>query len=214
MKNVNGWWFPDKDIGVSQFVESSGSYQKDTRSTAIKHCKGFNTALDIGGHVGLWAKDLAKLFKRVEVFEPYSLHLECLYKNIEGCTNIFVNQCGLGSEVHDTYIRIPNEKCSGGAKVNISENHADCEKIKIRVLDNRKFTTKIDFIKIDVEGYETFVLEGARNTIMEHKPVICVEQKKGYEEYNIPRKKLPKLLKSFGMVPITNVRDDFIWGWE
>jgi len=39
----------------------------------------------------------------------------------------------------------------------------------------RKFSKKIDMIKIDVEGHELPVIEGAINTIHTHKPLIYVE---------------------------------------
>jgi hypothetical protein len=40
-------------------------------------------------------------------------------------------------------------------------------------------TPKVDFIKIDVEGAEYLVLEGARNLVLRHKPVIVFEHGKG-----------------------------------
>lgn len=38
-----------------------------------------------------------------------------------------------------------------------------------------QFTNRISIIKIDVEGYELKVLEGAKNLLMTHKPIIIVE---------------------------------------
>ena len=47
--------------------------------------------------------------------------------------------------------------------------------IKMLPLDNIDFNESIDFIKIDTEGSELFVLEGAKHTIHKYKPLIQVE---------------------------------------
>jgi len=47
--------------------------------------------------------------------------------------------------------------------------------IKTIKLDNIKFKNKISFIKIDVEGHELSVIEGAKNTIKKNKPNLLVE---------------------------------------
>ena len=39
----------------------------------------------------------------------------------------------------------------------------------------------VDFIKIDVEGYEQFVLEGLLETIKKYKPAIVFEFDRGYQ---------------------------------
>jgi FkbM family methyltransferase len=47
------------------------------------------------------------------------------------------------------------------------------EKVEVRSLDS--FRLPANFIKIDVEGAERMVLEGARDTIHRHQPLICIE---------------------------------------
>ena len=42
-------------------------------------------------------------------------------------------------------------------------------------LDSVDFNDKIDFIKIDTEGSELYVLQGAKSIINHHKPLIQVE---------------------------------------
>ena len=50
-----------------------------------------------------------------------------------------------------------------------------------------------DFIKIDVEGFEYFVIKGAIQTIQKYKPVIFYE-----ENYKINSQSTTELLKSIG----------------
>ena len=58
----------------------------------------------------------------------------------------------------------------------------------------------VDFIKVDVEGYEYFVISGAIETITRCRPVIIVEQKAGFERYGLSDKQAVALLKSLGYV--------------
>jgi hypothetical protein len=44
----------------------------------------------------------------------------------------------------------------------------------VKTLDSYNFD-KVDFIKIDVEGYEPEVLEGAKQLINRHRPIIFFE---------------------------------------
>ena len=42
-------------------------------------------------------------------------------------------------------------------------------------MDSIRFENKIGFIKIDVEGHELEVIQGALNTIKENQPVLLIE---------------------------------------
>jgi hypothetical protein len=49
--------------------------------------------------------------------------------------------------------------------------------IQIRTLDSYELT-EIDFIKIDVDGYEDLLIKGAQETISQNLPVINIEMKR------------------------------------
>jgi hypothetical protein len=48
--------------------------------------------------------------------------------------------------------------------------------IQMKPLDSFQID-QVDFIKIDVEGYEDQVVRGAKCTLLKHKPVVLIEQK-------------------------------------
>ena len=52
-------------------------------------------------------------------------------------------------------------------------------KVELKKIDDYEFTD-VDFIKIDVEGFQ--VVLGAKNTLIKNKPIIIIEQK-GHSEY-------------------------------
>lgn len=53
-------------------------------------------------------------------------------------------------------------------------NEMSIQNVELRTLDSLELQ-KVDFIKIDVEGYEYFVLQGGLNTIRKFKPQIILE---------------------------------------
>jgi FkbM family methyltransferase len=73
--------------------------------------------------------------------------------------------------------------------------------VKIDKMDNViPAMVKVDLIKIDVEGGELLVLEGAKETIIRNKPVIIFEHGLGASEfYNSSPDKVFQLLTSCGL---------------
>ena len=73
--------------------------------------------------------------------------------------------------------------------LNFGENSK--EKIRLKTIDKfvkKNKIKKIDFIKIDTEGSEYFILKGGLKTIEKFKPIIQFE-------YNFITKKLGKKIK-------------------
>jgi hypothetical protein len=86
--------------------------------------------------------------------------------------------------------------------------------VEVVVLDDYKFTD-VDFIKVDCEGYELFVLKGAEKTILENKPTIVVEQKTGNgQRYGLGEKDAVSYLKELGMVQKSVMSGDHIMSWK
>ena len=173
MKQVKGWWLPDTDTDFDRWI-LDGNYQKEHRDGILNFLKTqgveFNNCLDVGAHVGFWLKDLQKTFKMVYAFEPISDVRECLKKNVEK-DNYLLFDFGLGDKNEKVMVNyIPEE--TGNTYVSDQGNR----EIEIRRLDEIKLP-KIDYIKIDAEGYEIKVLQGAEGLIARDKPYIHVEVK-------------------------------------
>ena len=173
MKQVKGWWLPDTDTDFDRWI-LDGNYQKEHRDGILSFLKKqgceFNNCLDIGAHVGFWLKDLQDAFTMVYAFEPISDVRECLKKNVEK-DNYLLFDFGLGDKNEKVMVNyIPEE--TGNTYVSDQGNR----EIEIRRLDEIKLP-KIDYIKIDAEGYEIKVLQGAEGLITRDEPYIHVEVK-------------------------------------
>lgn len=168
MKQVRGWWLPDEDTHFEQYfnVQGNSDYQLQQRQKALSYVDKFEFALDIGGHVGLWARPLTEKFNRVVSIEPHLPFIELLKLNAPRAEVIKV---ALGETDGSGEIRIPEDN-TGAAYLQEGAG------TKIVTLDSLGFTN-IDFIKIDCEGYEFPIVKGASETLKRCRPVVIVEQK-------------------------------------
>ncbi len=175
MKNVHGWYLPDDDVHFTQYLDGLAKagqpieYQREQRERALSHCYHFRGAIDVGAHVGLWAKPLSNRFKVVNAFEPCLEFLPILEENAPYAK---VWNYALGASNGNVSLNV-NRDNSGIAFVNPNVDGV----VPMMRLDDAIFPTPIDFIKIDCEGYELPVLQGAHDTIEMYMPVIVVEQK-------------------------------------
>ncbi|NDE89818.1 MAG: FkbM family methyltransferase [Alphaproteobacteria bacterium] len=177
MKFEYGYYFPDDELHFQPFLEGS-EYQIVQREMGIGVCRALNVpfrcAVDIGAHVGLWAKPLAGLFDKVICFEPRLENFACLEKNMAGLAcDLF--PFGLSDREATMTFHMPSDICNSGA--GSLEPFADASTqsmVKVRPLDNMHIP-EINFIKIDVQGWEAQVLIGGHETLQRNAPVILCE---------------------------------------
>lgn len=159
--------------------------------------------LDIGGNIGNHAVFFA-VFCNAEVttFEPQSAIYKILQKNIElNASKIVAHNLALGES--DLMATIKDYDTSNTGATQISE--ACCGKIKVCPLDEFGFRD-IDFIKIDVEGFESKVLKGGRETIINSRPILWLEI------FPENRKEVDSILAEYGYVFKEQIaRHDYIF---
>lgn len=139
-------------------------------------------AIDIGANRGLYSYALAEICESVEAFEPQPWCCEVIEEYSRKFNkNINLHNCGLSNSDSILQLNIPILKgriqttlATGVASVNIPQGEYKPININVFPLDKFNFQDVV-FIKIDVEGHESKVLEGARETISREKPVILVE---------------------------------------
>lgn len=142
--------------------------------------------IDIGSNVGAFSLSLAKkclecgLIKtQIVSFEPNPIVYQKLLGNIANNVNLktIINTeiLAIGNEVGSMGMIFEAQNTGHGRISNTSEESV---LVEMTTLDNyfkNKNLNRLDFIKIDVEGYEPFVIDGAIKTIEMHKPDIYIE---------------------------------------
>ena len=149
-------------------------------------------SIDVGVYRGVYTYQLAKKSKHVHAFEPNPLLFPYLKKNLNKLLkNITLYEMALSDIISESVLRIPERYKTlnknnyeemyklGAATIhekNLLNNEKFIEvKIKTTKLDELLINNNIGFIKIDVEGHEQNVINGAINLIKKNKPVLLVE---------------------------------------
>jgi len=214
-KYIYGWWLPKEDQHFEGYFSQSVQvgdkrlYQPQHIDRCFYHIKNRkHTAIDVGGHCGFWSFYLGGNFKKVYAFEPVEIFRECFKKNIPH-GNVELLPVALGNE--NGFVSMNVELENTGA-THVSSNTNDLDKVELKKLDDYELTD-VDFIKIDVEGYENQVVLGAKETLLRNKPIIIVEQKGFSDRFNETQFEAVDTLKSYGAKVIDQVVKDYILSW-
>lgn len=137
---------------------------------------------DIGANVGCTSILFGEFAQRVFSFEPSPSTYSYLQKNIKQANlkNVELFNIGLGDTAGESEITFAPSNRSGGFVSNItkaSEGHVT-EKITISTIDSffkEREISAVNFIKIDVEGFEGRVIRGGTETLATQRPVVVLE---------------------------------------
>ncbi|MDC0140947.1 FkbM family methyltransferase [Pelagibacteraceae bacterium] len=178
MKKIHNFYFPDWDNHFQDFFNLNKGYQEAQRNRALSFVEDFGVAIDCGAHVGLWSRDLSNFFDNLYCFEPVKEFFECLKLNIKS-KNAKLYNLGLAEKKIEKEALITKSLGNSGASRPLLKEEKVSSKDyvqKIQMVNLDSFNlTKVDFIKIDVEGLGLQVLKGMANTLRVCNPVVCIE---------------------------------------
>lgn len=168
----------NRNVFQDDFIYLKNSHpEPEILDIFLKYINKGDSVLDIGANIGHHTLFMSKCvgdYGKVFSFEPISEMVDRIRENIEinDIKNIEVNNFGLGSkeEVKKIYI---DTKDVGSSSL-IKKEDSDESLISIKTLDSLNMN-RVNFIKIDVEGYEYNVLLGAEKTIQRLKPIMILE---------------------------------------
>lgn len=195
MKYVGGLWIPDEEIYLAAHLRETPGYAENYDAALLGLALVAGTrrvAIDVGANVGLWSRRLADAFEYVHAFEPANSPRACFQKNVQR-TNVDLHATALGDRNGTTgLVPRPGTTFKTSIRGSVGE-------FELRTLDSFGFTD-VDFIKIDCEGADYYVLDGARSTILRERPVVLFEDKPGVaaKRYGLPQDAASLLLESYG----------------
>ncbi len=162
----------DKHFKLHPEILKNKYYQGDALRFALKFCSKTEVALDIGAHIGLITAHLYLYFKKIYTFEPCLENFNCLVKNIN-YKNVVHNKIALSNKIGVLSLN-KHKNNSGGHTFKSQLNSKTKERVNTKFLDFYNYSI-VNLIKIDVEGWELKVLEGAVELIKRCHPVILIE---------------------------------------
>jgi FkbM family methyltransferase len=149
-----------------------------------------DTVFDLGANFGLFTRFLSESVGgsgRVFSFEPTADMFSVLSNNCShlGLANTSVHRTALSDRTGTSEMVIPvrNDGSLNHYEASLAgadQGGTDGKKITVETSTLDDFCShhgigKIDFIKCDVEGHELEVLEGARNSLLHHRPTLLLE---------------------------------------
>lgn len=167
-----------------------------------KFCNLGSIVMDIGANMGEWSLHMAKMVGvngRVFSFEPIPSMVQALEKTvaINNFSQVSISECAISNKTGHSQFFIPfnkdNQAIPSWSRLvpegefpvpplvdNPWAKVATTKTIEVQTTTLDRFTseksiTKLDFIKIDVEGHEKYVIEGGQKTLKTLKPAIILE---------------------------------------
>jgi FkbM family methyltransferase len=129
-------------------------------------------AVDVGANVGYYLLLLQQGIGRkgwVTLIEPSEENIPALERNIaiNGYSNVVLHRVDVGENAGRVGLRT-------GINSGVTTLDGGAYQVDLRPLDELT-DTRVDFLKIDVEGFEGQVLRGARRTLEQDRPVLFLE---------------------------------------
>lgn len=132
---------------------------------------------DIGANIGYFTRIAARLVGEqgaVYAFEPMPAALRVLKENIQSFANVKLYEMALSAERGTGDFSV--KKHGDTSSLGVHSGAIRTIQVPIETLNNvLKSESRIDVIKIDVEGYELEVLRGATDIIARLKPLLYFE---------------------------------------
>jgi FkbM family methyltransferase len=170
---------------IGAIMYTTGEYEPCSLRIMKKFLQKGNTAIDVGASNGVLTLRMAKSVGEtgsVIAFEPSVFRFKQLEKNIgiNNFKNITIENRGL---YEDT--RYENITDTGFAR--IDKKHFLPQQyithfISLDAYVQEKGIKKIDFIKIDTDGFELKIIQGAEKTLKRDKPILLIEMRDKFSE--------------------------------
>jgi FkbM family methyltransferase len=175
-----GGYVAELHLGESmEFAAFLGSFERDVADHIDRYAKPGMTVLDIGANVGLHALRLAHRVGRegqVFAFEPSGYAYRKLAKNasLNPEFNLAPLQLGLSNQ-NQAGVEM---RCCSSWQMDGSRADEEVSIVDLVRMDDwivQEGLARLDLIKIDVDGYEGLIFDGARRTLERFRPIIIAE---------------------------------------
>lgn len=169
---------------ISNHLRRGRPWEPHMHAIFQKYIKPTSVVIECGCHIGTHTVKMASMCSKLYGFEPMPTTFEVLKKNItlNNLNNVILHKKGVADKEGTTkYSWIPADNPGGSGlennpmgKPSWIESTTENIEVELTTIDSLNLE-KLDFMKVDVEGYEILVIKGAMNTIQRCRPVISME---------------------------------------
>jgi len=167
----------NQDDPVVSGALSLGIYEHAMTRTFLDRLRPGMTFVDIGANLGYYTVLACGTVGRIVSFEPSVENIAILRRNVEanGAANVTVVPSGVGDKTETR--RLALDADNKGKHSLIASDGAG-ETIAITTLDRALAelgVTRVDLIKMDIEGWEAHAFDGMAETLRRDRPTIFFE---------------------------------------
>lgn len=166
--------------------------------------------VDIGANIGYYALQEARVVQKVIALEPTPASFKVLETNIDlnSYDNIEAHELAIGDCVGEVAFEI-SRACNWNSVAPLRRKGT--LSVRMETLDRLLDGHKVDFVRMDVEGYEMNALKGMKGVLRYNKPRMFIEvHRDKLKDYGSSQRELLEYLASFGY----GIEKSFIMGRE
>ena len=208
-------FFAGKGNKIEAKLLSTNGYDRQNLIVCERFIHPGDVCLDVGANIGIYSALMANWVGdagSVHCFEPVSHIRRKLNLNlkINGVSNTIVNPIVLGGEagvipmnqIKEGAFRAGTSTLTQNESVEaLGQNSFDRVDVEMRTVDSYiedAGIKKVNFVKIDIEGYEINFLSGASRLLSHHRPVMVMEHNQARLEFlDIDEDRFKKLFSRF-----------------
>ena len=189
-----------------------GSQDRAIHRWIVRNARPDWVTFDIGMNFGYFTCLLASICKDVHGFEPVGWLAGRARANVQlnAFANVTINEVALSDHAGTAQLNLPDpDHCNWGTSslVHKSSSETEAVEVPLETLDGycaARGITRLDFMKVDVEGAEHLVFRGAEKTMERMRPTIIFEyneesgpgayallEKLGYGLFDMEQRPLP-----------------------
>lgn len=180
--NNHKFYIDKEDSIVSEVLLSSKVWEEYETEIFKENVHIGETVVDVGAHIGYYTLIAASIVGnkgKVYAFEPDPRNFQLLKKNVRefGCTNVVLINKAVSNINGDAILYLNNEN-SGDHRVYNTGDKRRTIKITTITLDDyfKDKKTKIDLIKMDIQGAEVQAMTGAVEILNKNKNIKLITE--------------------------------------
>lgn len=194
-------WVPGTHGGIPY---NTTEQQWMLRHNPQQAVKSGDIVLDCGANVGVFTKfALQRGASLVVAIEPEPLNIECLRRNLApeiAKGKVIVVPAGVWSSEGSFPLRInPGNAAAHSMVIGGVGKVIEVPVSRIDVLVQKLGLSRVDYIKIDIEGAEREALLGAQNTLAKHRPTLMIESYQRPDDLDVIPKIVSQAHPSYSM---------------
>ena len=166
-------------VHLTEIMMVSGRWEPYVKAILDKEVKSSDVIADVGANIGIYAVPLARRVSKAIAFEPHPITSEMLETSIE--LNHLYNITLVKKAVAEKRKKVLLDISSAPALSKISSSNTldqgtACVETESIDLDTAlALEDRLDWLLVDIEGFEVSALNGARNILERLSPKIIIE---------------------------------------